>query len=386
MRIHRIFPVSIVLALVLALFVSLAVANAQEEEEVTLGGSATFRDASALSDSLVIALTDVPAPAAGTAYEGWLIASDGASKVSTGILDVSEEGTVDQTYVDPDGANLLATYATFAISSEPVPDPDPDTPGAILYADTIPAGGFLHIGHLLVNWPPNPDGKGIVVGLREQANVGLTHANLSDGSDTLVGIQLHAHHVINIVEGSEGANYDGSFGNPGDDIGVLNYAADAIVHANLAKSAAPDDETVTANADAVIAAAENIVTWATVARDQAIRIADQTSENILVTISLQNMVNNMNWAVNGRDADGGAEVAYTEAQEMGSFVLVEGASPPPPAPPTPTPTAVATPTAMSPPTGDTQVPAVALGALVAGIAFVLTGGSLLLWRRRRVQV
>ncbi len=374
---RRILPVSVILALVLALFASLSVVSAQEEEEEeTLPGSITFRDENALSDSVVIALTDVPAPAAGTAYEGWLIGSSG--KVSVGILTVSTRSRIDHTYTDPNGANLLAIYSQFAISSEPVSDPDPATPGPILYSDVVPGGAFVHVGHLVVSWPSNPDGKGIAVGLREQAAVALTHALLAQNSDTLAAKQLHAHHVVNIVEGSGGANFDGSFGNPGDGFGVLNYANDAIVHANLAMEAAPSNETVVAHATGVIDTATNVITWATQARDNALNATNQTVD-IVVELAIQNTVASATRALEGRDGDddgvieaianeGGAEKAYMESQDIAEFVLTPG------------------PPGQAPPTGDALVPQVALGVLLAGVALVLSGGFLMLWRRRTVQV
>ena len=373
---RRFLPVSIVLALVLALIASLSVASAQEEEEEeTLGGSITFRDENAMSDSVVIALTDVPAPAAGTAYEGWLIGSSG--KVSVGIFTVDSRNDVDHTYVDPDGANLLATYSQFAISSEPVPDPDPATPGEILYSDSVPSGAFVHVGHLVVSWPSNPDGKGIVVGLREQAAVALTHALLAQNSTTLADKLKHSHHVVNIVEGTGGANFDGSFGNPGDGFGVLNYAADAIIHANLAIDAAPSDETVVDHANGVITTTNNVITWATQARDNALNATNQTVE-LVVELAIQNTVASATRALNGRDSDddnvieaianeGGAQTAYTESQDIAEFVLTSGPL-------------------EAPPTGDALVPQVALGVLLAGAALVLSGGFLMLWRRRTAQV
>ena len=378
MLIRRILPVSIILALVLALFASLSVISAQEEEEEeALGGSVNFRDENALSDSLVVSLSDVPAPAAGTAYEGWLIGSSG--KVSVGILTVSTGGAINHTFVDPDGANLLASFSQFAISSEPVPDPDPATPGEILFSDVVPGGAFVHVGHLMVSWPSNPDGKGIVVGLREQVGVGLVHAILADDSTTLSDKLLHSHHVVNIIEGSAGANFDAGFGNPGDGFGVLNYAADAIVHANLAINGAPEDETVVAHANGVIATANNVITWATQARDNALNAINNETVEIVVDLSIDNSVANMTKAANGRDGDddgvieaianeGGAATVYTEAQDIAEFVLTSG---PPVGPP---------------PTGDTLVPQLALGVLLAGAAFVVSGGFLMLWRRRTAQV
>ncbi len=346
-------------------------------EEAAVTGSVVFRDANALSDSLVIDLEGVSQPATGTQYEGWLIAAGGASKVSTGLLAVSAEGAISSTYTDPDGANLLATYNTFAISSEP--DPDPATPGAILYSDHVEAGAFVHVGHLLVAWPANPDEKGIAVGLREQTLAALLHANLADSSANLSDKQAHLHHVVNIIEGAEGDNYDASFGDPGDGNGVLNYVADAIFHANLARAGAPDNETVDTHADGVIASATNVSTLATQARDNALTGIAQTTDNVLLNISLDNAVSNLTRAVEGTDddgdgvagstaAEGGANKAYTEAQDIAMFVPQMGTA--------------GFPEADAPGTGDALVGNAAMGVLIAGLALA-AAGTLVLVRRKR---
>ena len=374
MFMRRKLPFGILLALVLTLSMTASV-GAQEVPTEDLDGAARFRDAGALSDSLVMTFgiaTDVPAPPAGFAYEGWLIDRAG-DKVSTGVLSLSTATpSIDQTYVSPTGENLIARYDRFVISLEPVPDPDPATPGPIYYSDSIPAGAFTHIGHLVVSLPSNPDGKGIATGLRENMGTARDHAILAQKATTLEAQTLHAHHVINIIEGPGGPNYDISFGDPGDDFGVLNYAADAIKHAGLAKGAASDNRTVVAMADEVIEAANRTIDFATRARDAALRMI-ATNNDFIVRIEIDNMVGMTTRGLDGTDEDGdgdvggtgeegGAKTVYTKSQDMGQFEPVAGPG--------------------APIVGDPLVPVLALAALMAGLVLT-TGGGLLLFRRRR---
>ena len=377
---RRVLSVSILLALALVLVASLAAVSAQAEEE-TAGGSVTFRDADAMSDSVVIALTGVDVPTAGTRYEGWLIAGDG-SKISVGVLTTTPAGTIDHTYVDAGGANLLATYGAFAISVEPSPDPDPATVGLIAYADSVPQGAFTHVGHLVVSWPPNPDSKGITVGLKQQVAVALAYAQLADSSTTLANKQLHLHHVINIIEGSGGANYDASFGDPGDGVGVVNYAADAIAHAQLAMDAATANATVQTHGQGVIDAATLVSADATRARDNSLTALGQSEIDIVVNLSIDNAITNLTKALNGilvsadLDGDGvdeatitegGANNTYVQAQDIAKFVLIKEG------------------TAQPPQAGDALVGTVATSVLLAGLAFT-TMGVLLLRRRRTAAI
>ena len=349
---RRMLPVSILLTLVLTLMMTASV-SAQEVDD--LGGSAVFRDAGAASDSLVMDFSAVPALSAGSAYEGWLIDPNGV-KVSVGILGRSATSDIEETYVSPSGDNLVGTYNRFAISVEPVPDPDPETPGPIAYSDAIPLAAFAHIGHLLANWPPNPDGKGIAVGLREQMAVALVHAELAKSSSTLAAQQQHSQHVINIIGGSGGANYDASVGDPGDGQGVLNYAADLITHAGLAKGAAPDDESVGDGADDAIEAAEAAVVSAQRASDEALLVVTPGTSDFRIGIALSNQVTLAGAGVEN------AEAAYLASQDMALFEGTAGERPPE--------------------VGDALIPTVAMAALLAGLLLTGTGG-LLLFRRRR---
>ena len=349
---RRMLPVSILLTLILTLMVTASV-SAQEADD--LGGSAVFRDANAASDSLVMSFSDVPSLDDGSAYEGWLLDSAGG-KVSVGILNRSGTGDIEQTYVSPSGENLAASYSRFAISIEPVPDPDPETPGPIAYSDAIPSGAFTHLGHLVVAFSPNPDGKGIAVGFREQMAVASVHANLAQRSASLADQQKHSQHVINIIEGSGGANYDASPGNPGDGFGVLNYGADLIKHAQLAKDAAPEDDSVGDGADDAIEAAESAIASAERARDEALVAVTAGTSEFRMEVALSNQVSLTDSGVDD------AEAAYTASQDIGLFEALAGGAPPG--------------------VGDPLVPTAAMVALLAGL--LLTGaGGLLVFRRRQ---
>jgi len=100
--------------------------------------------------------------------------------------------------------------------------------------------------------------------LVEQVRVAITHATFSLNAADLGPRLLHAHHVVNILEGAQGPHYDAEKGNPGDGYGALNYAADVAqaggARANLAENALTylqwaDEEAVRATASSDFAAA-----------------------------------------------------------------------------------------------------------------------------------
>jgi LPXTG-motif cell wall-anchored protein len=338
-----------------------------------VAGSAVIRDSSAgLSDQVSVTMTDVPALGASQVYEGWLISDDGSTSLSIGILSVDSDGIIDTSddpYTNADGANLAAGYDQFVITIEPVPDDDAASSGNIAFSDQIPADGMAHIRHLLSAAPGTT--TGITVGLWGQTNAALTSASSAADSTTLADIQQHAAHVINIIEGSDGANFVADEDNPGDGVGVLSYASDARTHAELVVSAVPGDATFSLYEPNVSESADNVADWAGQARDFAVLARSQSSVSV-ATAFIANAESLLERALNGYDADrdgsivaggseGGAAQAQTSAQDLATYNPREGAS--------------------LPATGDVNWTTFAVMAIAAG-AVLLTIGGLLVRRSR----
>jgi LPXTG-motif cell wall-anchored protein len=346
-----------------------------------------------------ITFEDAPTLASTQAYEGWFVnvGPDGpvSPPVSTGILVPDANGNINQTFIQPGvnaGQNLLAEFNTFIISIEPVPDTDPAPSADKPYSHTIPGAGLAHIRHVLHSSQGNPvytQGfyagqdvpKGVAVGLREQTATALTNANLSAGSDTIGGIQTHACHVVNILEGSGGANFDGSCGNPGDGFGALNYAVD-MKHADFAAGAASSDPGIVAHGKQAVDSAIQSKAWSEDARDQAL-LAKGSSDVDAARLFIRNAQTLLERALMGADAngngtverilgEGGAWQAYQAAQDMGTFTLtaavVEEEEPEPP---------------KLPAAGDSNVPTLALAALALGALLLMGGGVMFRVSRRR---
>ena len=305
--------------------------------------TAVIRDDQALSDSITYSTNiSVTTTNAGYAFEGWLVSDDGAITTSTGVMEVSG-GVTDHQYTSPTGENLVHGYSKVIITEEPVPDPDPSPSGIVAFSHQVPLAAMAHIRHLLANWPPGA-AKGILTNLKEQLAVAIVHANLALNSTTLDGARLHAHHVINIIEGADGANYDASFGDPGDGVGVLIHASDR-KHAGFAASAVSGEPYIVNGAVRVEADGANAEDWAVQARDQALLALDQASTT-QASLLMTQVLGFLDAALNGLDADGdgtiesisgegGARQAYVEAQRMATYDFGIFAAPPPPAEPPP---------------------------------------------------
>ena len=338
-------------------------------EVPVITNSAVISDANALSDRVNFSLGEVSHPAEGWAYEGWLISDDGSIKTSTGLLEVTG-GTIDHQFISPTGENFIHNYDKVVITIEPVPDDDPGPSSMVLASDQIPADALAHIRHLLSDWPPG-SGVGILTNLKTQLDVAIRHANLALTSDTLDAVLNHTHHVINIIEGADGANYDASFGDPGDGIGVMGHASDR-KHAGFAAGTVTDDPVIGTHAALVDQHGTNVADWSALARDTALTdVLTQTNidlAKLFVGPGAGTILGYLQSARSGFGADGGADQAYTEAQLMATYVLEER------------PTG-STPIIGGPSVGDSAVPLVAKIAFIASLAF-LGGGGLLVFRGR----
>ena len=261
----------IILPLVVALFASLLLPGTSLARVHTATGSVSFSDSDPsfstnLSDQLSVSISDIFADT-GKNYYAWLSSDDQSSFLALGIIALDGSGGGTLTYTSPTGENLIDGYNGFWISSESADtvsnQPDGDS---IKMSDVIVPGSMAHIRHVMSTWDPAADGKGLAVGSREQTDIALTHATLSVNSDGLAGIQTHAHHVINIVEGSSGDNYDASFGDPGDGFSVLLYAADANRHSGFAAGADGASANVALHAVHVQDTSTNVVNCVVVLR------------------------------------------------------------------------------------------------------------------------
>ncbi len=367
MSMRRKLPVSIALALVLTMLMTL---SASAQEEPALSGSANFRDANASSDSLEVNLDGAAVLSPGSQYEGWLVDISG-NKMSVGTYGRRPE--LIGTYVDPDGRDLLAKYTTFLVTIEPNPDPDPEPSGEIAYGDSIPIA--------ISNWISKLAGPGGAArSINAQAEQAVVHADLAAESDSLDQWKAHAQHVINIIEGSSGPNYNAEGGDPGDGVGIMGHADQAIQLAAGAEDAAGDDEAIEDTAKEIAEAANGAVANARRARDIALRIIGATSGGLVVEKEIENLVNLTNRTLDGTDEDGsgvpgdfanepdeprdlgGARTVYEKSQDLGEFRPGLG---------------------EPPPTGDSTLPLLAIIALGAGVALVSTGGFLV-FRGRRV--
>ena len=396
----------IFLAVVSLAALPVALAQAQTPDtEVT----AVIGDDQALSDAITYTITNIPDPSAGTEYVGWLISDDGSIKLSTGPMTV-DGGNIDHTFDSTSkrysGFNLIHLFNKVAITEEAA-GTDPDGPGGpVVFHHEIAPEAMVHIRNLLSSSPDGTEG-GILNQLKGQLDIAIAHAALAGDADELDHIKGHVQHVINVIEGSGGPNYDASGGDPGDSMGILKHIQDSRDQAQMAVAAAPDDGAIAGAAALVEATSANTDDWVNRAVTESLRLQDH-EEKRLARLVLASVAGLLNSSRNGLDenidgmiasiaGEGATAQTYVGAQRMATYTLISG---PFPVPPTPTPEATPNPTEIpSTPTpeptpviglfpvvlpivGDPWVAVVAKLALIAGLMLLISGGLVVARTRR----
>lgn len=299
-------------------------------------GSVRFRDGVALSDKILVRLSQVPPPEANARYEGWLVSDDGSVWTSIGILTPAANGAINLDWSSPSGENLLARYSGFAVTAEPANDTNPAASPIIVLGGRIAPDMLEPVRQLLVQGSdtPLPNRQGVAVGLQNAAQLMRTAARDAQRGaerDRRDDVGKANESTVNLIEGVNSGAYgdwngDGLIADGGDPYGVLRYAAAAQQLARIAQSSASATEETRLFANNAITSAYNVVNWSTQIRDFALLIKPTTplSDSLIIHGNINFLANqvlagvdvNGNGSIDEDLGEGGARAVYTSVQDM----------------------------------------------------------------------
>jgi hypothetical protein len=220
-----------------------------------LTGTARFRDRLAVADQVVVQLTGAPALSGDQAYQGWLLADDGVTALSLGMLSRSADGAIALEWNSPTSENLLSRYARFQATIELSKGSAKPT-GKVAFAGGL-SGDALTVARQLfapavAQSAASADpygseyggsaaqttvrGAPAALGLKTQTEIAAQHLQNAVNAAAIGSLKethVHLEHVINILEGKKGARFgdhdgDGVAQNPGDGYGAQAYAAEVV--------------------------------------------------------------------------------------------------------------------------------------------------------------
>jgi len=366
------------------------------EAEPTVGaiqphGLLSWRDEVQNNDALQVVAEDLPPLANNLVYALWLQGT--AQSVFLGQLGPDATGAQSNalgvTYAAPDHANLLEAFDHVTIARTTPADASKTQPTDAVLTGALPEKALVHVRHVLVSIDSTPKQIGFALGLRQESDVVLQHAQfLRDAvnESNLANLRFHAEHLVNIIEGEGGEHYgdlngNGKVENPGDGFGLLqNGAGDGYIksmsdHAGLAASSSDATESIKLHATHVAIAGENTRVRLTAIRDAALevgkagRTADASDSVLRILALAQQTIRGVD--LNGDEqiapvkGEGGVQTAYQHAQLMAGIPLARPQSAAAAAPTTvpqvqptlaPKPAATVAPTVVSQtPAGPTEV-------------------------------
>ncbi len=309
---------------------------------VQASGALAWRDQVLRNDSTIISVSGLASPESGQTYAAWISGKD--SSLALGKLSGSGD-TLTLTYVSPTNVNLLSTFERVYITKGPEAEATAEIKNVVL-TGALPEKALVHIRHVLFSIGNTPGKIGFALGLRQETDELLRHAQfLKDALDAgdFPLVKVHAEHIANIIEGSEAhdVNGDGKIQNPGDGFGLLpngeqdGYIKGMIDHAKLAAEAPDATEAIKLHAGHVQIAGENTRLRIQDIHDRADKIAAaggiaETQQDVLTILALaqqtiQGADTNLDEQVGPIPGEGGVLTAYQHAQLMAGIPLAPDA-------------------------------------------------------------
>ncbi len=258
---------------------------------VSLGptGILQFHDGSGLLDQVTLVAQAMPAPPAGSQYEGWLV--NGAERLSLGTLTVDSAGRGSLTFDNPRGGNLLAAYGAVEVTIESGDSSDANGTERVAYFYALPEAGLTYLRGLLVSLPTTPQEIGLIHGLAESADQLEQAARdmLSDyESGNEADTRKNAEAMLNLLVGDQSQEYqdwngDKQLDDPGDGYGFLlngdhlGYIQAVYSHADYAVNASGASRNMIVNGENAKLCTQNLARWAPELRDQLLTILEAES-------------------------------------------------------------------------------------------------------------
>jgi plastocyanin len=308
-------------------------------------GLLSWRDEIQNNDGLQISTEELPNLANDLVYAAWLQGKE--SSLFLGVLRSGAPGPQSHslTFSAPDHANLLDAFGRVTIARSNSADASRTPPTDAVLSGALPDKALVHVRHVLVTVESTPKQIGFVLGLRQESDLVLQHAQfLRDAvnENNLANLHFHAEHLVNIIEGNQGEHYgdlngNGKIENPGDGFGLVqNGAQDGYIKgmsddAGLAASSDDATDSIKIHAAHVQIAGENTRVRLNELRDIALQVgtaprpADAADSVLHILALAQQTIQGVD--LNGDEqiepvkGEGGVLTAYQHAQLMAGIPL-----------------------------------------------------------------
>jgi tRNA A-37 threonylcarbamoyl transferase component Bud32 len=308
-------------------------------------GKITYSDVNGQMDKLMIAISKLAVPEAGTHYEAWLLAEGGEIRRNAGNVEMQKTDEGSLVFTEEGAGNIFGEYDQIEITIEPDNDPNPDeSSGEVVASSVFPPLALIHVRHLDNAFGAAPNETALIHGLLTTTegvddSIQELQAAFENGDESLV--RKKTEEVINQIVGNADATQykdwdsDGTIDDPGDGFGLAGYIPNSISHAKFAAEAIDATENILTNSANVVIAVENMDGWATQLLEKTLQLQEMPFGPGMETL-IEEMIALSGQMVDGTDSnnnqkiepivgEGGAETAYQYAYHMAVMPLLPGA-------------------------------------------------------------
>jgi serine/threonine protein kinase len=293
------------------------------------------------TNALSIVVHGLDSPSAGSEYAAWLINEDTEAVIPLGTLKTNNQ-TGSLVYSRA-SANLLAARIKLEITQEQGTVVAPA--GKVLLAGTFPVKSFVHVEHLLIDFPKTPGTIGLLVGVKEQTHLlDIQSAVLQDvaTSHNTVAVSCIAQGMLDLIEGRHGSHYrqldqvcaSQNVTTTGDGYGLQGsqgYLTGSTEHAGFAISQPDATSAMHKHAAMMDIALSNITGWAKAIDEDALLLLTHPTD----VSKLSEIVKLADDAYHGVDVnndgqidpvigEAGALTAFQQGQLMATLSLTPG--------------------------------------------------------------
>jgi len=331
------------------LAVSTGTVLAQQADGFT--GTAVISSSNATSDTVTWDLKNVDS--VGAIYEGWLVSDDGGTRLSTGVMTVAEDGSVNHLFVSSDGENLLEGYNKAIITVD----------GVVAYSAVVESAAIGNIRSALAGGGSIEDLTSELQAAVASANAARAEFSASDLTATKSNVQSALSRIGGILTAINAVISEAEQG-----FGAISSDAD-------------NADVMSTHLDGIRSQAEGIRTRVLRAQDLGNQIDASDNATLIDLVWLgpgaDTLVTNLDVSLNGSAVTGatflGKSGVSSEMLGMATYVLVPGVL------------IDESEGGGGPGVGDGMVPFMAQMAVIASVILLLGGGLLTMRGRARVR-
>ncbi len=308
---------------------------------VVVKGQVNFLDspnnALGVTDALKITATGLSNPPDGSQYDAWLIDTADEQILPLGRLSKSDPATFALSFPNSSSqshTNLIGAGNKIEVTQEQGNATVPS--GKVLLSATFPPLAFLHIRHLLFQFPTTPGNISLLTGLaNETQKVNALALLLQNNSSNAASVACIAQAMVNVIEGNDGTNFRpltavcariiGNTGT-GDGFGILGnrgYVTTTANHAALAASQSDATDTIRQHAKDVGTSTASVKVAITRVDSDVLQLLNDPTTTSLISevVSLSDHAyhgfdQNGNGTIEPVVGEAGALTAYTRGQLM----------------------------------------------------------------------